>query len=118
MFSGRKIVFKFLRLNLILSIVLFSVSLFMLSNVMDALDTGEKMGLFRTVIVEVGGILSQYFVLPIFFLPRSIQSSVIGCIASYVSIYMMTIPITAMALLIIKRLKHKKPSDNSPRTYI
>lgn len=74
---------------------------------MHAFDQGA-VSWSQNILINIGAFLSNYLIAIVFLFPESIRNSFFGGIISYVSAFIMTVPITVLGSLLIKNLGHNR----------
>lgn len=105
---NKKTLIIFLILNLLLSALLLIVSLYLGNTVMETFDRPEEFTFWKKLSYHVGDSMLCYLMAFVYLLPETIRYSLIGGIISYISIYIMTAPITLGLFFLFKRFKGQK----------
>ena len=93
-YRSRQSTSMFLIFNLILTILLLIVSLSFSNLVMKYFDSPAEFTFAKKALYHIGDLMAKYLILPIFLIPKSFRYSLIAGILSYISAFIMTLPIT------------------------
>lgn len=100
-FNKRKI-FILLVSNLLLSMVFLFFSFYTYSVAMNAFEQGTA-SWFQNVLISIGIGLLDYLIALAFLLPEGMRDSFFGGVMSYVSAFIMTVPVTLLISFLIRK---------------
>ena len=100
--SNKKKFIIFFISNTVLSLILLFLSFYLYSVVMNSFEHGT-ITWTQNILINIGRAISTYLIAIVFLFPEHIRISFFGSIISYISAFIMTIPITLFIYVLLNK---------------
>ena len=104
----KKSLIIFLLINFLISLSLLFLGLWLGSIGMQKFDRPQDISQLDEFLLSLGSCISGYLMAFVYLLPKAIRYSSIGGVLSYISTFVMTIPLTFGLFMLFGRFKKSK----------